>query len=164
MACRLPRYLAIIRMSSSQEALDGLDGVGERTPLGIGERCLAHAPYPIRGVRAALEPRCRGHQAREPALACIVRVRIAFDEAARFEEFDTERAVAARSGQGLVEPGLRMHPLAAVAQRAAPEAPPARHGIEQQEPADGARVHTPAAIDHVSQRRHETGAPLDPLT
>src|SRR5260370_3380213 len=102
MACRLPRYLAIIRVSSSQEALDGLDGVGERTPLGISERCLAHAPHPVRGVRAALEPRRRCHQAREAAFAPVVRVRVAFDETTRFKPLDTESDVPPRHRQGLL--------------------------------------------------------------
>src|SRR5260221_686437 len=128
MACRLPRYLAIIRMSSSsQEALDGLDGVGEPT-----------------------------------ALAPVVRVRIAFDEATRFKQLDAERGVAARGGQGLVEPGLQMCRLVAMAQRAAPEAAPAGQQIERHEPADRAGVHASAAIDYAPQRRHQARARLDP--
>src|SRR5262245_46005333 len=97
MACRLPRYLPgdwpIIRISFSQEALDGLDGVVERAAFGVGERGLPQATHPVGGIGAALEPGGHCHQPREPALAPVVCVRIAFDQPARLEELDAERHV-----------------------------------------------------------------------
>ncbi len=49
-----------------------------------------------------------------------MRVAIALDEAAAFDEFDGERIVHGRGGRDLVQPGFDMGILAGVAQRAAP--------------------------------------------
>src|SRR5882757_7212828 len=105
MACRLPRYLPIMRLSPSQEALHGLDGVGERTAFGVRERRLPHPAYPVGGIRPPLEPARDRHQPGESVFARVVRVGIAFDQATRLEQFDTERNIAARRRSSLIEPG-----------------------------------------------------------
>src|SRR5881394_1544494 len=130
MACRLPRYLPIMPVSSfSQEALDGLDGVAQSPPFGIGKRCLAQAAQPVGGIRPSLEPARHRHQLRESSGARVMGVGIAFDQSTRLEQFDSKRNIAARRRPGLIEPGLEMRLLTPMAQRAAPKPTPTRQSV-----------------------------------
>src|ERR1700730_10679353 len=164
MACRLPRYLPIMRLSPSQEALHGLDGVGERAAFGVGERRLPHPAHPVGGIRPPLEPARNRHQLGKPAFACVMRVGIALDQAARLQEFDTERDIAARRRSSLIEPCLEMRLLTPMAQRAAPKSLPTRQNVEQHKPANRPRPDPPAAIDQTPKGRNEARARLYPQT
>src|SRR5258708_18292902 len=108
MACRLPRYLPIMRLSPSQKALHGLDGVRECAPFGVGERRLPHPAHPVSGIHPPLEPARDRHQLGESAFARVMGIGIAFDQATRLEQFDTDRDIAARRRSSLIEPCLEM--------------------------------------------------------
>src|ERR1700722_2408964 len=91
-----------------------------------------------------------------------MRVRIAFDEAARGENLDRKVIIGGDVSARQREPGLEMRHLVAMAQCSAAEATQSRQEIESKEPTYRAGPDTPAFVDQAIDGGKQSRTALDP--